>query len=143
MNTLEGYSATPLVAKLGIKEGTTVHVVHSPAEYADLLGPLPLEASIKPGKPMERVDFIHLFVTRKDELRRELVSLVDVLRPHGTIWISWPKKASGFATDLTEDTLREVCLPLGLVDVKVCAVSQVWSGLKFVWRKEVRPTVAG
>lgn len=115
-----------------------MHVVNPPANYLELLSPLPVEVSVLPGKPLERVNFLHLFVTREDELKHELVSYIDVLLPDGIFWISWPKKTSGIETDVTEDTLRHYALPSGLVDTKVCAVDTTWSALKFVWRRENR-----
>lgn len=133
--TPTGYSNKPLCEKLGITPGTTVHVVNPPAQYLDFLQPFPVEVSVIPGKPLERVNFLHLFVTREEVLKHELTSLVDVLLPEGVLWISWPKKSSGVVTDVTEDTLRHYALPFGLVDTKVCAVDQTWSALKFVWRR--------
>jgi hypothetical protein len=133
--TSAGYSGKPLCEKLGITPGTEVHVVNPPANYVEMLSPVPVEVSVIPGKPLERVMFLHLFVTREDELKHELVSLVDVLDKEGVFWMSWPKKSSGVMTDVTEETLRQYALPLGIVDTKVCAVDDTWSALKFVWRR--------
>lgn len=132
-----GYSGTPLVKKLGITEGTRVLTKHAPEDYAHLLEATP------PGVVFEtrlsrETDIVHLFATRKDHLKRELVALRKGLQGTGVIWISWPKKASKQQTDITENTIRELALPLGFVDIKVCAVSEVWSGLKLVIRKELR-----
>jgi Protein of unknown function (DUF3052) len=134
---MAGYSGTPLAKKLGIKPGTLVCVVNAPADYAVLLAPLPENVAIV-REASEGPDIIHVFVKR----RSELVELINVyknkIKQNGAIWVSWPKKAAKIATDVTEDTVREVALPLGLVDIKVCAVDDVWSGLKLVIRKENR-----
>ena len=134
---MTGYSGTPLAAKLGIKPGMRIHGVNAPRGYLDLLAPLPDGARIL-RRSSPRPDIVHHFARRKAELvaalrayRREL----DVATP---VWVSWPKKAAKLPTDITEDAIREVALPLGYVDVKVCAVSEVWSGLKLVVRKELR-----
>jgi len=129
-----GYSGTPLVKKLGIKPGTKLVVVGDvPDEYRKWVGPLPEGATISgPGRlPLEAV---HVFATKRAELVRHLEHLRKALVPDGYVWISWPKKASKVATNITEDVIREVALPLGFVDIKVCAVSEVWSGLKLVIR---------
>ena len=132
-----GYSKRSLAEKLGIGPGATVVALGAPSNYAALIAPLPdgtsLRARLTPG-----ARFIHQFARRRAELETAFPRLAKALADDGTLWISWPKKASGVATDLTEDVLREVGLPLGLVDVKVCAVDDVWSGLKFVRRKENR-----
>lgn len=132
-----GYSGTPLAKKLGIKEGARVYAVGAPDGYLDLLAPLP------PGVTMEKslsgaTDVIHLFTKEKQVLSSSLRDWRQRMAPGAMIWVSWPKKASKVATDITEDTIREVCLPLGLVDVKVCAVNETWSGLKLVIRKDQR-----
>jgi hypothetical protein len=128
-----GYSGKPLAAKLGIKAGMTVAAVQAPRHYARLLRPLPQGAKIQSrlGRP---APFIHFFSERRAELARRFPSFARALTPDGTLWISWPKGASGVATDLTEDVVRTIGLGTGLVDVKVCAVDDVWSGLKFVRR---------
>ena len=132
-----GYSKHSLAAKLGIKPGMTVITLGAPPDYAALITPLPdgtsLRTRLTPG-----ACFIHQFARRRDDLETAFPRLARALADDGTLWISWPKKASRVETDLTEDVLREVGLPLGLVDVKVCAVDAVWSGLKFVRRKENR-----
>jgi hypothetical protein len=132
-----GYSGTPLAKKLGIKADTRLLPLSAPEEYAALLAPLP------PGVRFDRragegVDIVHLFVTRRTELKRQLTALRRSLRADAAVWVSWPKKAAKIDTDITEDTIREVALPLGLVDVKVCAVSDIWSGLKLVVRRQLR-----
>ncbi|SDD23693.1 DUF3052 family protein [Kordiimonas lacus] len=131
---MAGYSGTPLVKKLGIKDGFTVRFEHAPSHLSDLIGPLPAgvtEASVN-------CDFIHAFYKDRTLFESELGAFMDAIKRDGMIWISWPKKASKVPTDMTEDVVREVALPLGLVDVKVCAVDEVWSGLKLVIRKELR-----
>ncbi len=132
-----GYSGTPLAKKLGIVAGTRLLALNAPAGYASWLAPLP-ESVEKKEEPGPEVDVAHLFTDSAEELRKNLVSLRAELRPDAVLWISWPKKASKVPTDITEDVIRELCLPLGWVDVKVCAVSEIWSGLKLVVRKELR-----
>jgi hypothetical protein len=134
---MAGYSGTPLAKKLGIKPPLTVAAVNAPADYRSWLGDLPegVEITSKPGR---RLKAVHLFVTRRPELAKALGEYRDRLEPDGFVWVSWPKKASKVATDITEDVIREVALPLGFVDIKVCAVSDVWSGLKLVIRRELR-----
>jgi hypothetical protein len=132
-----GYSGTPLAAKLGIKPGCRVHLIAAPDELMDWLAPLPAGVVFAPA-PGSDTDLVHLFVTRQAELTRQLSGLRKRLRPDAALWVSWPKKAAKVDTDITEDTVRELALPLGFVDIKVCAVSAVWSGLKLVVRKELR-----
>jgi hypothetical protein len=138
MSRPAGYSGTPLVKKLGFKTDMTFHGVHVPDHYFELVGNLPHGVKLLE-RLQGRVDFIHLFTTETTELARWLSKCLKHLQPDGTIWVSWPKKASKVPTDITEDVIRKVALPLGLVDVKVCAVDEVWSGLKLVIRKELRP----
>lgn len=132
-----GYSGTPLWKKLGVKDGERTWRLKMPASVAEEIaagGVAPkLEKSAKPG-----LEMAHVFVTRKSELAVHLDWLRGVLAQDGTVWVSWPKKASGVSTDVTEDSVREAGLPLGFVDVKVCAVDAVWSGLKLVIRKSER-----
>ena len=132
-----GYSGTPLARKLGITAGATVFAVGAPADYVALLAPVP-EGVTFAMRLSERTDVVHLFVRERAALATALARYRTRMRPDATIWVSWPKRASGVATDITEDVIREVCLPLGLVDVKVCAVDATWSGLKLVIRKELR-----
>ena len=136
---MAGYSGTPLAAKLGIKPGMRVRAVNEPAEYREWLAPLPDGARLS-SRSGGRTDFVHHFATRKSELAAALRRYRRALEPRVPVWVSWPKKASGQATDITEDTVRAVALPLGYVDIKVCAVSDVWSGLKLVVRRERRIT---
>jgi len=134
---ITGYSGTPLAKKLGIKEGSCILLLAAPQGYAQLVEPLP------PGVRFEThtsqaVDIAHVFVTRKDGLRKHLAVLREELNTNASVWVSWPKKAAKVSTDVTENTIREVALPLGFVDIKVCAVNEVWSGLKLVVRKDLR-----
>ncbi len=132
-----GYSATPLLQKLGIKEKAKVRFINEPAHLADLLGPLPDGVTLVESRA-SGVDYVHCFVTQKPRLVALLPGLMNKMARDGMIWISWPKKSSKVQTDITEDTIREVALPLGLVDVKVCAIDETWSGLKLVIRSEIR-----
>jgi hypothetical protein len=132
-----GYSGTPLAKKLGVASGTTLLPVNAPPAYLDWLGALPAEVVLS-SRVGAAVDIAHVFVTRRAELLRELTRMRRALRPDAATWVSWPKKASKVPTDITEDVIREVALPMGFVDIKVCAVTDVWSGLKLVVRKELR-----
>ena len=128
-----GYSGTHLVRKLGIKAGFKMRVIDPPPNYWDLLGTLPDNVSI--GEPDEgRFDFIHVFVADRARLEEQLGELRARIAPAGMIWVSWPKKSSQVATDLSEPIIRDLALGSGLVDVKVCAVDAIWSGLKLVIR---------
>ena len=111
--------------------------IAAPDEYADLLAPLPAEVRFE-SRCSAAVAIAHVFVTQRDELRKQLIALRGKLRADAAVWVSWPKQAAKVSTDITEDTIREIALPLGFVDIKVCAVSEVWSGLKLVVRKELR-----
>ena len=132
-----GYSGTSLAKKLGIVAGSHVATRHAPADYEDLLEPLP-DGVVFDAKVAATTDVVHVFADRKSALEKELVTLRKSIRSNSSVWVSWPKKSSKVPTDITEDTIRELALPLGFVDVKVCAVSDVWSGLKLVVRKELR-----
>lgn len=140
-----GYSGTPLAKKLGIKEGFTIKSINAPENYLELLDPLPENVSIADlpiggGRQTAAagVDLIHLFTNTRDELFSTLSHCREEIAQNGTIWVSWYKKAAKLPTEITEDTVREAAFPLGLVDVKVCAVDEKWSGLKLVIRKENR-----
>lgn len=134
---MTGYSGTPLAKKLGIKEQANVVAVEAPKAYRGLLGPLP--AAVRFSTKVDKTtDIVHVFSTRKAELERALVTYRKKLDPNAAVWVSWPKKAAKLPTDITEDVVREVALPLGFVDIKVCAIDDVWSGLKLVVRKELR-----
>ena len=125
-----GYSGTPLAKKLGIKEGVTVSIINQPDYYFNLFTDLP-EIKITEDKKTKK-DFIHYFVTEEKELIKNIKSLKEQIVQKGMIWISWPKKSSKVKTDVTEDVIRNTALKNGLVDIKVCAVDEVWSGLKLV-----------
>lgn len=132
-----GYSGTPLARKLGYKPSSTALLIGAPPDHRALLEPLP-EGVVFKTQPGPDLDLVHLFTVQREELQRLLTELRRVLRADAAVWVSWPKKSSKVATDITEDTIREVALPLGFVDIKVCAVSEVWSGLKLVVRKALR-----
>ena len=134
---MAGYSGTPLAKKLGFKENFKVYTCNAPANYMELLKPLPQGVTfIK--KLQTGLDIIHVFTTSRSELTRLLEKSLQQMKSNGMIWISWPKKSSKVPSEVIEDTVREIALPLGLVDVKVCAVDEIWSGLKLVIRKENR-----
>jgi hypothetical protein len=135
--TAAGYSGTPLVKKLGIREGMRLVAPGAPRHYRTLLGSLPRGVAFG-AKLDDKADLIHVFVTKKSALSEVLASCRASLRADAVIWVSWPKRAAKVSTDLTEDVIRDVALPLGFVDVKVCAVDDVWSGLKLVVRKALR-----
>lgn len=130
-----GYSGTPLPKKLEIKEGTRVATVGAPADFEKTLGRLPAGATLRRGLTGPR-DLTLWFVTWRKQLEGDLRRVMPA-KGEGSLWIAWPKKSSGVKTDLTEDVLREVILPEGMVDRKVCAIDATWSGLLFSWRKHV------
>jgi hypothetical protein len=134
---MAGYSGTPLVKKLGLKEGFTIFVYQPPEVYFDLLGTLPPDIVVKE-KATGELDFIHLFVKEAKTFQKEFVKYKKHLVKNGMLWVSWPKKSSKVPTDLDENIIRDFGLKEGLVDVKVCAVDEVWSGLKFVIRVKDR-----
>jgi hypothetical protein len=134
---MAGYSGTPLAKKLGIKESSRVALLGAPDGYARLLDPLPPDV-VFAHRAGATTDIVHIFATRRADLASRLDKLRQTLKPDAALWVSWPKKASKVPTDITEDVIREVALPLGFVDVKVCAVTDVWSGLKLVVRKALR-----
>ncbi len=134
---MTGYSGKPLAAKLGVRPNERIVALNPPQHYARLLGDLPEGAAITE-RMNARPDFVHLFVREREELAERLSALRDELDDAGTIWVSWPKKAAKVPTDITEDVIRDVALPLGFVDVKVCAVVETWSGLKLMIRRENR-----
>jgi hypothetical protein len=133
---MAGYSGTPLAKKLGIKPGSAIFVVAAPGHYDELLAPLP--EGVKRVRKIDDADVAHFFETSRLRLDKDLRAAVSRMQQDAAIWISWPKKAAEVETDITEDTIREVALPLGLVDIKVCAVDETWSGLKLVIRKQLR-----
>lgn len=134
---MAGYSGTPLVKKLGIKPGFRLYAKNAPENYEELIAPLPEKVQISQ-RLTNDLDMIHLFTTSRVELANNIVTFMGHIKQDGMIWISWPKKSAKVPTDVTEDVIREIILPLGLVDVKVCAVDAIWSGLKLVIRKENR-----
>jgi ethanolamine utilization microcompartment shell protein EutS len=135
---MAGYSGTPLAKKLGYKSDFTVYLHAAPDNYHTLLALDEAVSITWARRPGKQVNLIHAFANRFAELSRLLASYRQQLAPDGAVWISWPKKASKVPTDITENRIREAALPLGFVDIKVCAVDEVWSGLKLVVRKELR-----
>jgi hypothetical protein len=132
-----GYSGTPLAKKLSLRDGMRVWFDAMPEHVIDEIDEYALELTFV-GDPAEGIDAAHVFVTERATLEAHLTALRHQIAPDGQIWVSWPKKASGVPTNITEDTIREICLPIGLVDTKVCAIDETWSGLKLVIRKELR-----
>ncbi len=132
-----GYSGTPLAKKLSLKDGMRVWWDGIPDSVRDEIEAEGLELQLL-NRPEAPIDAAHVFVTERADLAAKLTQLLPLLEPAGMIWVSWPKKASTVPTDITEDAIRDICLPMGLVDVKVCAVDEIWSGLKLVIRKEHR-----
>jgi hypothetical protein len=138
---MAGYSKRPLAAKLGFAPGQRVCAPGAPEHYLSLLAPLP-DGLRWSSQLRGRFDLIHCFAQSERDLARRFPKLREALEVDGVLWISWPKRASGVATDLTEDTIRQRALDGGMVDVKVCAVDDVWSGLKLVFRTVDRPRIA-
>lgn len=134
---MAGYSGTPLAKKLGIVAGSRIFLSDAPKNYMELVAPLPEGVRVA-SKIDGETDIVHIFSVQRTRLTAALRTTLKRLKPDGMIWVSWPKKSSKVPTDITEDTIREVALPMGLVDIKVCAVDEVWSGLKLVLRKENR-----
>jgi hypothetical protein len=134
---MAGYSATPLSKKLGIKSGYTLHVENPPDNYSELIAPPPDGLDFN-AEFDRKIDLAHLFHRDRASLQDSLTRLRATMAPTCVIWVSWPKKASKVPTDITEDVIRDVALPIGLVDIKVCAVDAVWSGLKLMLRRELR-----
>jgi DUF3052 family protein len=133
---LAGYSGTPLPQKLGIKEGHKVALLGAPPDFD--LGVLPTGTAVQKRSGKLPQDVIVVFVTQKAELIRQIAAVRPQMQQDGGLWIAWPKKSSGVVTDVVEDTIREVALPTGLVDNKVCAIDDTWSGLRLVIRREHR-----
>jgi len=132
---MAGYSGTPLWKKLGYKAGVSAYVEGEPGNYISLLT-LPADVVVNwLPRAKSDMEFVHLFATSASQLKSKLESVRKRIVPGGVIWVSWPKKSSGVTSDITEDTIRDLALPMGLVDVKVCAVDEVWSGLKLVIRR--------
>jgi hypothetical protein len=134
---MAGYSKRSLTDKLGIKEGASIFLLHAPKDYLKILGKLPKNARIA-----QRSDapfsFIHAFYVRRKDFEQEFTNCKQLLLPDGMFWVSWPKGSSKVETDLNENIIRDIGVEKGLVDVKVCAVDEVWSGLKFVYRLKDR-----
>jgi hypothetical protein len=131
---MAGYSETPLAKKLGIKEGFRVGFVNSPKGFKKELGSLPAEVKISVGSLPKPLDLIILFTNSERTLKMEFGILAEKLNVNGMLWIAWPKKSSGVSTDLSFDIVQQTGLQAGLVDVKICAINEIWSGLKFVYR---------
>jgi hypothetical protein len=132
-----GYSGTPLPTKLGIKEGSRLAVLSAPDGFDSVLGELPPRVEART-QARGSFDVVVFFTTKRAELERRLDSLTRAIHPAGGLWVAWPKRASGMTTDLDENAVRDVALPRGLVDNKVCAIDETWSGLRLVIRKENR-----
>ena len=132
-----GYSGTPLAKKLSLRDGQRVWFSGMPEHIADEIDEYALELTFV-ADPAEGIDAAHVFVTERADMEAKLLALRTQIAPDGQVWVSWPKKASKVPTDITEDTIREICLPMGFVDTKVCAIDETWSGLKLVIRKELR-----
>ena len=134
---MAGYSGTPLPQKLGVKRGLSIVTINAPTNYGQLLGTVPegvtFSERLKPDS-----NFVHVFIKRRSELEKKLPILREKIADTGTVWVSWPKKSSGVSTEVTEDVVRAVALPLGFVDIKVCAIDATWSGLKLMVRRENR-----
>ncbi|HSS17639.1 MAG TPA: DUF3052 domain-containing protein [Candidatus Dormibacteraeota bacterium] len=134
---MAGYSGTPLPQKLGIKPGLTVVTINAPTNYRRLLGTIPQGVTFSDRfKPDS--SFVHVFIKKRSELETRLSALREKMADTGTVWVSWPKKSCGVPSDVTEDVVRAVALPLGFVDVKVCAIDETWSGLKLMVRRTNR-----
>jgi hypothetical protein len=136
---MAGYSGKSVVQKLGIKPGFRIFVDGAPASYDEVVGPLPADTTISP-RLKATLDMVHLFAMQAASLRKKLPACREAIAPDGMVWVSWPKKSSGVATDVTENVVRDTALSLGLVDVKVCAIDDTWSGLKLVIPRDQRAT---
>jgi hypothetical protein len=135
---MAGYSATPLWKKLGYASGTRAWIIGAPVDYNQLLA-LPSELKVMwLTRSERRMTFVHIFASESSSLQKQLSTLRRELAPDGVVWVSWPKKASHVPTDITENRIREIALPMGFVDIKVCAVDETWSGLKLMIRRTER-----
>ena len=137
---MAGYSGTPLAKKLGIKEGSRIALVNAPQDFESELEGLPESVEFVK-RTTKSLDMILLFVSTEQALARDFAKLAAKLTANGMLWIAWPKKSSGVATDLSEQRVRQIGLDAGLVDVKVCAINEIWSGLKFVYRLKDRSSL--
>jgi hypothetical protein len=139
---MAGYSGRSVVQKLGIKPGFRIFVDGAPASYAEIVGKLPADTTIA-SRLKASLDMVHLFAMQAAALRRKLPACREAIAPDGMVWVSWPKKSSGVVTDVTENVVRDTALSLRLVDIKVCAIDDTWSGLKLVIPRDQRkPGVA-
>jgi hypothetical protein len=138
---MAGYSGRSVVQKLGIKPGFRIFVDSAPASYDEIVGELPADATIA-SRLKAKFDMVHLFAMQAAALRKKLPACREAIAPDGMVWVSWPKKSSGVATDATENVVRDTALPLGLVDIKVCAIDDTWSGLKLVIPRDQRKPTA-
>jgi hypothetical protein len=134
---MAGYSGKPLAQKLAIKPGMTVVTINEPPNYRTLLDPAANDVNFA-SRIGNGCDFVHFFTTRRSELQKQLKRLRRKITDAGVVWVSWPKKSAGVQTDVTEDVIRAIALPLGFVDLKVCAIDETWSGLKLMIRRENR-----
>jgi hypothetical protein len=132
-----GYSGTSLASKLGIARGSRVSTIDAPDDFHELLEPIPQGVTFRPTL-RGHADVVVLFTMSRAKLVRRIEAAGRAIFPDGGVWVAWPKRASKIETDMTEDVVREVALPLGLVDNKVCAIDETWSGLRVVWRRELR-----
>jgi len=139
---MAGYSGTPLPQKLGIKPSLNVVTINAPTDYRRLLGKIPEGVTFSDRLKPES-NFVHVFIKKRSELEKRLSALREKIADTGTVWVSWPKRSSGVPTDVTEDVVRAVALPLGFVDIKVCAIDDTWSGLKLMVRRRNRKAPAG
>lgn len=135
---MAGYSATPLARKLGIKSGHVIALLDAPPTLLELLEPLPEETDVRTSLDGGPFDVVVCFTTKRDELVRRVAQVQPVLALAGGLWVAWPKKAAKMPTEVTDDTVREIALPVGLVDNKVCAIDETWTGLRLVLRRELR-----
>lgn len=134
---MAGYSSTPLVKKLGIKPGYKIYVRNCPVDYVKLIGSLPEQCKLMK-RATNNLDMVHVFCLSVSELTQSLTTAKKAIKKDGMIWVSWPKKSSAIISEVTENVIRQVCLPMDLVDIKVCAIDETWSGLKLVIRKSSR-----
>ena len=138
---MAGYSGKSVVQKLGIKPGFRIFVDGAPSSYDDVIGPLPADVTLA-SRLKAPLEMAHLFATEAAALRKKLPACRDAIAPDGMIWVSWPKKSSGVASNVSENVVRDTALSLGLVDIKVCAIDDIWSGLKLVIPRDQRTTTA-
>lgn len=138
LKRMAGYSATPLARKLGIKPGHVIALLDAPPAFPEMLAPLPEETDVRTSLDGGPFDVVVCFTTRRSDLVHRIAQVQPVLTVAGGLWIAWPKKASKLPTEVTDHTVREVALPLGLVDNKICAIDETWTGVRLVLRRELR-----